>query len=187
VFGSCNTSRVRLSQVVRDEVDLVEQCHERVRCKDSSSSIFFKSLDEEAWSLVSLFGHVFSGLNSRRCIVATLINGTGGPVQIKSTKLIEGGSQCYSLGTKEYDTEQGILHAGGVILFFGWGMVPNLTQDGSVFMRIETNGFVSDLADKKGSDTFATAMPGYQVGFLEKSYDNAGWWAKYCLLVQLSR
>jgi hypothetical protein len=26
-------------------------------------------------------------------------------------------------------------------------------------------------------------MPGYQVGFLEKSYDESGWWAKYWLVV----
>jgi hypothetical protein len=87
------------------------------------------------------------------------------------------------LGTKEFDKEQGTLHAGGVIIFFGWGVVPNLLQAGSVFMSIETNGFVAYLADQKGRATSATALPGYQVGFLEKSYDDSGWWAKYWILV----
>lgn len=184
IFGSCNNSRKRIGIAVNDEVDLVEQCHSRVRRMDSSSSTFFKSLDEEAWSLVSSWGQLFSGLSSRRCIVASIINGTGNPIQIKSTKLLEGGSPCYSLATREYDAEQGILHAGGVIIFFGWGVVPNLLQAGSVFMHIETNAFVSNLANQKSSATDATAMPGYQVGFLEKSYDDSGWWLKYWLLVR---
>ena len=112
------------------------------------------------------------------------INGTGYPIQIKSTRLVVGGSPCYSLATREYDKEQGILHAGGVILFFGWGAVPNLLQAGNICMHIETNGFVSIMADHKSSVTTATALPGYQVGFLEKSYDDIGWWAKYWLLVR---
>lgn len=169
---------------MRDEIDLVEQSHSRIRKMESSSSTYFRSLDEEAWLLVSSFGYLFSGLSSRRCIVASIINGTGNPIQIRSTKLVEGGSLCYSLATKEYDTEQGILRAGGVIVFFGWGVVPNLLQHGSVFMNIETNGFICDLADQKDSSTCAIALPGYQVGFLEKSYDDGGWWAKYWLLLR---
>lgn len=187
VFGSCNNSRKRLDNSVKDEIDLVEQSHCRIRKMDSSSLSYFRTLDEEAWSLVSSFGHLFSGLSSRRCIVASIINGTGNPIQIKSTKLIEGGSLCYSLATKEFDSEQGILRAGGVIVFFGWGVVPNLLQPGSVFMNIETNGFTCDLADQKDNSTRATAMPGYQIGFLEKSYDDGGWWAKYWLLVRCEK
>ena len=48
----------------------------------------------------------------------------------------------------------------------------------------ETNAFISDLSDQKSHSTVAEAMPGYQVGFLEKSYDDGGWWAKYWLLVR---
>jgi hypothetical protein len=51
-------------------------------------------------------------------------------------------------------------------------------------MTIETNAFVTDLSDHKGRETYAETMPGYQVGFLEKSYDESGWWAKYWLLVR---
>jgi hypothetical protein len=183
VFGSFNNPRKLIDSSVRDEIDLVELCFKRVRKMNSSSSTFFQNLDEEAWSLVSTWGHLFSGLSSRRCVVCSIINGTGYPLQIKSSKLLQGGSACYMLGTKEFDKEQGTLHAGGVIIFFGWGVVPNLLQAGSVFMRIETNGFVADLADQKGRATSATALPGYQVGFLEKSYDDSGWWAKYWILV----
>ena len=184
IFGSCNNSRRRLDTAFKDEVELVEQSHNRIQIVDSSSSSYFRALDEEAWSLVSSFGHIFSGLSSRRCVVASIINGTGIPIQLKSTKLVEGGSLCYCLATKEYDTEQGILRAGGVIVFFGWGVVPNLLQSGSVFMNIETNGFTCDLAEQKDRSTRAIAMPSYQVGFLEKSYDDGGWWAKYWLLVR---
>lgn len=184
VFGSCNKTRKRLSNAVKDEIDLIEQCFARVKTMGSDSSTFFKTLDEESWTLVSCWGQVFSGLSSRRCIVASVINGTGTAIQIKSTKLMEGGSPCYSIPTNEFDSEQGILRAGGAIIFFGWGVVPNLLQAGNVFMHIETNAFICDLSDQKNRATNAEAMPGYQVGFLEKSYDDSGWWAKYWLFVR---
>ncbi|KAL3944397.1 MAG: hypothetical protein SGBAC_001521 [Bacillariaceae sp.] len=183
VFGSCNAMKKRLPSGVKDEIDLIEQCFERIKRLGSASNRYFASIDEEAWNLVSCWGQVFSGLSSRRCIAASVINGTGGDIQIKSTKLVEGGSPCYSLPTKEFDPDQGVLHAGGVILFFGWGVVPSLLQPGNVFMHIETNGFIADLADQKSRDTLAEATSGYRIGFLEKSYDDAGWWAKYWLIL----
>eukprot|EP00934_Nitzschia_sp_Nitz4_P006272 Nitzschia sp. Nitz4//scaffold62_size106224//52646//63438//NITZ4_004359-RA/size106224-processed-gene-0.169-mRNA-1//-1//CDS//3329555865//6262//frame0 len=184
VFGSCNETRKRLGTAVKDEIDLIEQCFVRVKKMSSASSTFFEILDEEAWTLVSNWGQVFSGLSSRRCIAAGLINGTGNDIQIKSTKLVEGGSPCYSIPTSEFDAEQGVLHAGGAMIFFGWGVVPNLLQAGNVFMHIETNAFIADLADQKSRDTYAEALSGYEIDFLEKSYDDSGWWAKYWLLLR---
>ena len=186
VFGSTNKTRKRLANTIKDEIDLIEQCFARVKKMGSESPNFFETLDDEAWTLVSCWGQVFSGLSSRRCIAASVINGTGNDIQIKSTKLVEGGSPCYSIPTREFDPEQGVLHAGGVIIFFGWGVVPSLLQAGNVFMHVETNAFIADLADKKCRDTYSEAMTGYQVGFLEKSYDDAGWWAKYWLLITKS-
>mmetsp|Transcript_26354 Transcript_26354/g.38191 ORF Transcript_26354/g.38191 Transcript_26354/m.38191 type:complete len:127 (-) Transcript_26354:27-407(-) len=120
-----------------------------------------------------------------------IINGTGSDLQIKSTKLLEGGSPCYTIPTKEFKEDQNLLRPGGAIILFGWGVVPNLLQDGRVFMNIETNAFVADLSVWKSQSsktklqsTYALPMPGYQVGFLEKSYDDSGWWAKYWLLVR---
>jgi hypothetical protein len=187
VFGSSNAGRKKLDSCVTDEIDLVEQCYSRVREMSSDASTFFRTLDEEAWSLVCAWGQIFSGLSSRRCVITCIINGTGGPIQIKSTKLMEGGSPCYSIPTKEFDSEHGILHPGGVILFFGWGTVPSLLQAGRVFMQIETNAFIGDFSDQKSRDTYAESMPGYQVGFLEKSYDEFGWYAKFWLLVSSKR
>jgi len=183
IFGSCNQTKKRMASTIKDEIDLIEQCFARVKKLGSDSNELLKRIDEEAWSLVSCWGQVFSGLSSRRCIAASVINGTGGDIQIKSTKLVEGGSPCYSLPTRDFDPDQGVLHAGGVILFFGWGTVPSLLQPGYVFMHIETNAFIADLADQKNPDTFAEATSGYQIGFLEKSYDDAGWWAKYWLIL----
>lgn len=186
IFGSINHQRrVILGPNIKTEVDLVEDCYSRVRNLGSDDETYFKSLDQHAWGLISQWGQVFAGLSSRRCLVACLINGTGGPMQIKSTKLLQGGSPCYSIPTKEFDMEQGVLHSGGVLLFFAWGAPPSLLQAGNVFMYLETNGFVCELADHKTRTTHATAMPGYQVGFLEKSYDDAGWWGKYWILVRL--
>ena len=178
--------RSRQESTIKDEIDIVEQCFARVKRMGSDSTTYFKTLDEEAWSLITNWGHFFSGLSSKRCLVVGVINATGGPIQIKSTKLLEGGSPCYTIPTSEFDSVQGILHAGGCVLFFGWGVSPNLAQGGNVFMSLETNGFTSNLATFKNSDTFAEAMPGYQVGFLEKSVDDAGWWAKYWIIVRRS-
>lgn len=165
IFGSCNDERSRPESSIRDEIDLVEQCFGRVKNMGSDSRTFFKNLDEEAWGLITAWGHVFSGLSSKRCVVAGIINGTGNTIQIKSTKLVEGGSPCYTIPTKEYDPEQGLLHAGGCILFFGWGNVPNLLNAGGVFMHIETNGFICDLGGQKSRESYAEAMAGCQVGF----------------------
>jgi hypothetical protein len=188
VFGSFNNQqhgRFGSSLAAKDEVDVVEQCFTRVKEMSSANRSFLRTLDEEAWGLISSWGQIFSGLSSRRCIAASLVNGTNRAIQIKSAKLLEGGSPCYSIPTQEFDPEQGILHAGGAIIFFGWGVVPNLLQSGSVFMQIETNAFVAELSDQKNrAKTLTQAMPGYHAGFLEKSYDDSGWWAKYWILVR---
>jgi hypothetical protein len=169
---------------VKDEIDLIERCFGRVKRMGSEMPKYFMTLDEEAWTLVSCWGQVFSGLSSRRCIAACVINGTGADIQIKSTKLLEGGSPCYSIPTKEFDSDHGVLHAGGIIIFFGWSQQPSLLQPGNVFMHIETNAFTADLAHKKNRDVYAEAFAGFELGFLEKSYDDHGWWAKYWLLIR---
>lgn len=184
IFGKCNNERKRLASTVKDEIDLIERCFGRVKTMGSEMPKYFMILDEEAWNLVSCWGQVFSGLSSRRCIAACVINGTGGDIQIKSTKLLEGGSPCYSIPTKEFDSDHGVLHAGGIIIFFGWSQQPSLLQPGNVFMHIETNAFTADLAHKKSRDVYAEAFAGFELGFLEKSYDDHGWWAKYWLLIR---
>ncbi|KAL3925552.1 MAG: hypothetical protein SGILL_000326 [Bacillariaceae sp.] len=184
VFGSCNKDRKRLAATIKDEIDLIEQCFGRVKRMGSELPKYFVTLDEEAWTLVSCWGQVFSGLSSRRCIAASVINGTGEDIQIKSTKLLEGGSPCYSIPTKEFDADHGVLHAGGVIIFFGWSQQPSLLQQGNVFMHIETNAFSADLAHNKSRDIYAEAFAGYELGFLEKSFDDHGWWSKYWLLIR---
>lgn len=186
VFGTCNSERKRLTSTIKDEIDLIEQCFGRVKRMGSEHPNFFQTLDEEAWTLVSCWGQVFSGLSSRRCIAASIINGTGEDIQIKSTKLLEGGSPCYSIPTKEFDPDHGVLHAGGVIIFFGWSQQPSLLQPGNIFMHVETNAFTADLAEKKSKDVIAEAFAGYELGFLEKSYDDSGWWAKYWILIRKS-
>jgi len=184
IFGTCNNERKRLANTVKDEIDLIELCFGRVKRMGSETPNYFMNLDEEAWTLVSCWGQVFSGLSSRRCIAASIINGTGEDIQIKSTKLLEGGSPCYSIPTKEFDSDHGVLHPGGIIIFFGWSQQPSLLQPGNVFMHIETNAFTAELAHKKSRDVRAEAFAGYELGFLEKSYDDSEWWAKFWLLIR---
>ena len=184
LFGRFNNQPIRISNLVRDEIDVIEQCFGRVKQLGSELPDFFSLLDKEAWSLIYSWGQVFSGLSSRRCIVVGIINGSNSDLQIKSTKLVEGGSPCYHIPSKEFNDEEGVLQPGGAIILFAWGVAPSLLQVGSVFLNIETNAFVCDLSDKKSHSTSAIPLPGFQIGFLEKSYDDSGWWAKYWLLVQ---
>ena len=172
--------------MTKDVIEVIEQCYGRVKQLGSESPIFFKSIDEEAWILISSWGQVYSGLRKRRRLAVGLINGSGHGIQIKSTMLVEGGSPCYAIPSKEYNQEQDILHPGGAIIFFGWGAEPSLAQAGRVFMKIETSAFMCELSDRKSMATYATPLHGFEVGFLEKSFDVNDWWAKYWLLVRKS-
>ena len=145
---------------------------------------FFQLLDLEVWLLICSVGQMFTGLSSRRCIAVGIINGSGETIQVKTAKLVQGGSPCYTIPTIEYNKNQGVLHPGGAIIFFGWGAIPSLLQPGNVLMSIETNLFVTDLTDSISESTTTKALPSWQVSFLEKSYDESGWWAKYWMLVQ---
>ena len=169
---------------LKDEIALIERCYSRVKKLGSDMSSFFRLLDEEAWMLVNSWSQFFTGLSSRRCVAIGIINGTMETIQIKSAKIVEGGSSCYTIPTCEHDELQGILYPGGAIIFFGWGAVPSLLQPGRVAISIETNAFVCDLTDRISQSTTAQALPGFQVGFLEKSYDKSGWWAKYWVLIR---
>ena len=145
---------------------------------------FFQLLDLEVWLLICSVGQMFTGLSSRRCIAVGIINGSGETIQVKASKLVQGGSPCYTIPTIEYNENQGVLHPGGAIICFGWGAVPSLLQPGHVLLSIETNLFATNLSDSISQTTTTQALPGWQVSFLEKSYDDSGWWAKYWMLVQ---
>eukprot|EP00593_Proboscia_inermis_P002127 CAMPEP_0171294092 /NCGR_PEP_ID=MMETSP0816-20121228/2471_1 /TAXON_ID=420281 /ORGANISM="Proboscia inermis, Strain CCAP1064/1" /LENGTH=409 /DNA_ID=CAMNT_0011765569 /DNA_START=160 /DNA_END=1389 /DNA_ORIENTATION=- len=184
LFGSCNIKRKGNHDLIKDDIDIIEQCFARVMLLGSENSAFLKSLDNEAWNLVNSWSQLYSGLSSRRCIVAGIINCTGSYVQVKSSALVEGGSPCYSIPSKEYIQDQGLVAPGGAIIFFGWGSIPSLSQTGNVFMTIETGAFACNLSGREGGGTEATALPGYEVWFLEKSYDSSSWWAKYWIFVK---
>ena len=77
VFGSINFVRTTINLLTKDDIEVIEQCYGRVKELGSEQPFFFKSLDEEAWTLVSSWGKVYSGLSSRRCLAAGLINGSG--------------------------------------------------------------------------------------------------------------
>lgn len=182
VFGSVNTPIIIEDSDLKD--DFFERSYTRVNRMGSFMPNFFHSIDQEAWLLVSYAGQMFTGLSSQRCVVVGVINGTGENIQVKTAKLIQGGSPCYTIPTIEYDTKQGVLHPGGAIIFFGWGSVPSLLQPGNVRISIETNVFVAELADSTSQSTSSQALPRRQITFLEKSYDERGWWAKYWILVR---
>ena len=183
VFGCNNVTKKYPDLFVRDALELIEKCFDRVKELESNSTQFFKSIDNEAWKLVDMWIQIH-GLSSRRCVVLGIINATGGDLQIKSSKLIEGGSPCYSIPTRDFDHVENVLQAGGAIIFFGWGIEPSLTRTGGIFMNVETNAFVGNFLDFKSNLTSVTSKVGFDVGFLEKSYDSSGWWAKFWLIVR---
>ena len=168
---------------VDDEIDAIEQCFARVNTLTKESATYFVDLDKESWSLVQFWRYFHSGLNARRCIVAGFINGSNTNLQIKSVGLVEGASPCYQIPTNDYDESQGLLRPGAAIIFFAWGMPPTLNHVGNVNMNIETNLFSSSLDIRKAQPVTMTVLPQYHVEFLERSYDESQWWAKYWVLI----
>ena len=182
VFGSLNIP-VELDEL-DDEDSIIQSCHDRVNMLGSFIPHYFRDLDQEAWLLINVLTQLFSGLSSRRCVVVGLINATNESIQIKATDMVEGSSLCHVIPTIEYDTNNAVLHPGGVLLCVGWGAVPSSTQAGRVRIGIETNAFACSLADSISETSSVEVLSGYRVGFLEKSFDESGWWAKYWMLLQ---
>jgi len=184
VFGSLNCQEIAPEYIIEDEIQIIEQCYERVRRLSSDQSTFFSSLDEEAWGLINNCRHFFSGISSKHCLAAGFINGTDYDIQIKSTTLLEGGSPCCHMPSKDYDEINCLLKPGGAIIFFAWGVPPSLNQDGGIFLHVETNAFVCSLLDRASPLTSVETLAGRQCKcvFLEKSISD--WWAKYWVLVK---
>jgi hypothetical protein len=181
VFGSLNIPE-ELDEL-DDEESIIRSCQDRVSILGSFMPHYFYDLDQEAWLLINSLTQLFSGWSSRRCVVVGLINATNESIQIKSTNMVEGGSPCHFIPTVEYDANNAVLHPGGVLLCVGWGAVPSSTRTGRAIISIETNSFACILADSSQSSS-VEVLSGYKVGFLEKSFDESGWWAKYWMLLQ---
>jgi len=182
VFGSLNIPN-ELDELDDDEESIIQNCHDRVNVLGSFMPHYFHDLDHEAWLLINSLTQLFSGWSSRRCVVVGLINATNESIQIKSTNMVKGGSPCHVIPTVEYDANNAVLHPGGVLLCVGWGAVPSSTQTGRAMISIETNSFACSLADSSHTSS-VEVLSGYKVGFLEKSFDESGWWAKYWMLLQ---
>ena len=168
---------------IEDEIDAIEQCFARVNTFTADSSSFFIDLDRESWSLIQFWRYFHSGFKVRRCIVAGFINGTGSNLQIKSAGLVEGASPCYQIPSNAYDESQGLLRPGAAIIFFAWGAPPTLNTFGNVKLNIETNLFSCYLDVKKVQPIAMTVLHKYRAEFLERSYDETGWWAKYWIMI----
>jgi len=181
IFGCVNRPRDVVGAGPND--DFIKRCHARVIRMGSFMPNFFQRLDLEVWMLICSVGKMFTGLSSRRCVAAGIINGSDQTIQIKTAKLLQGRSPCYSIPTIEYNTNQGILYPGGAIILFGWGAAPSLLQPGKVGIKVETNIFTTDFTDNISQSTTTEVLPQWQVSFAEKSYDTSGWWAKYWILV----
>jgi hypothetical protein len=183
IFGSANM-HVKIQQSDLEDVKVVEKCKSRVKELSSNTPDFLIRLDQEIWLLINSWSQMFTGLSSRRCVSIGILNGTLESIQIKSSKLVEGGSLCSNIPSREYNEQYGTLGPGGAIIFFAWGAPPSLLQPGRVVIEIETNAFSCTITERKGQPTTVYSLPCYEVGFLEKSYDESGWWAKYWLLIR---
>ena len=182
IFGSVNTKEIPFEKISHhDELEVIEKCFARVQHLGGDSMDYFSSLDEESWSLVSSWRYLFSGLKSRHCMIAGFINGTATSIQIKSTILIEGGSPCYHIPTRDYDETSGLLSPGAAIIFFAWGIPPSLNHEGNIFMSIETSSFFCNLHNKQISLVSLQPSSGFKGIFLEKSLSD--WWAKYWVVI----
>lgn len=182
VFGSLNIPK-ELDELY-DEESIIQSCHDRINLLGSFMPHYFRDLDQVSWLIINSLTQLFYGLSSRRCVVVGLINATNESIQMKSTIMVEGGSPCHVIHTIEYDTSNAVLHPGGILICVGWGAVPNSMQTGRVMISIETNSFACSLADSVSQTSSVEVLRGYKVGFLEKSFDESGWWAKYWMLLQ---
>ena len=182
VFGSLNIPKEL--EEFDDEESIIQSCHDRINILGSFLPHYFHDLDKEAWLLINSLTQLFSGWSSRRCVVVGLINATNESIQIKSINMVEGGSPCHVIPTIEYDPINAVLHPGGILLCVGWGAVPSSMQTGRVMISIETNSFACSLADSISHTSSVEVLARYKVGFLEKSFDESGWWAKYWMLLQ---
>ena len=184
VFGSMNCQEFSTDYIIEDEIQIIENCYEKVVSFSSSRSTFFSSLDEEAWGLINGWKKLFSGISSKHCLVAGFVNCTDNDIQIKSTILLEGGSPCCHIPSRDYDELNNLLKPGGAIIFFSWGVPPNLNNEGRIHLRVETNAFVCNLLDRHSPLTSVEMLPGCQdeCVFLEKSI--SGWWAKHWILIK---
>lgn len=182
VFGSLNIPK-ELDELY-DEESIIQSCHDRINLLGSFMPNYFRDLDQVSWLIINSLTQLFYGLSSRRCVVVGVINATNESIQIKSTNMVEGGSPCHVIHTIEYDTSNAVLHPGGILICVGWGAVPNSMQTGRVMISIETNSFACSLADNISQTSSVEVLRGYKVGFLEKSFDENGWWAKYWMLLQ---
>ncbi len=182
IFGSVNSKEKAFEHFsIHDEFDIIEKCFARVQHLSCDTEDFFSSLDDESWSLISNWRYLFSGLKSRHCMVAGFINGTDTKIQIKSTILIQGGSPCYHIPSRDYDETFGSLSPGSAIIFFAWGMPPSLNHEGNIHMSIETNAFFCNLHNKNSSSVSLQPLSNFNGIFLEKSLSD--WWAKYWVLI----
>jgi hypothetical protein len=161
---------------------MIERCCYRVQKLNRNDGPFLKNFDEEAWTLVDSWSQLVSGLRARRCLVTGLVNGTQSSIQIKATSLLEGGSPVYSLPSKEFDEDKGLLGPGGVLILFSWSWPPNLNNGGNIFLHVESSAFSAGLSQNSAVVSSASPRPKYRVQFLEKSLDPSGWWAKFWLL-----
>lgn len=209
LFGSVNKKSRWIRLRSREDTDVIEQCFARVKSLGNELEDFFLGLDAEAWFLVdawwvfklqflcpaiycsdsfgcssSIRSQVYTGLNSRRRVVVGIINGTGTDIQIKQSRVEEGGSPCYIIPGIDYDHDQSILKPGGGMLLFAWGSPPSFNNAGKVHINLETNAFLLEISDRISESSKALPFPGYQVKLLEKSFDENGWWAKFWLLVK---
>ena len=150
----------------------------------SETSTYFSSLDEEAWSLINSWRKIFVGIKSKHCLVAGFINGTGHDIQVTSTTLLEGGSPCCQIPSRDYDELNNILKPGGAIILFSWGVPPSLSNEGRIHLAVETNIFTCNLLDRNSPLTSIEVLPGQEDKciFVEKSISD--WWAKYWVLVK---
>lgn len=184
IFGNVNRVLLNIAAVELTNVsEFIRKSRSRIGRLDGFMTNYFQCLDEEAWLLVNFVGQAFTGLYSRRCVAVGLINGTGDDIQVLSSKLMQGGSRCYVLPTLKYDETHGFLHPGGAIIFLGWGG-PSLLQPGNVVMHIETNVGGITLGDCNTKLTSSKVISSWDISFLEKSYDEAKWWAKYWIVIK---
>jgi hypothetical protein len=142
---------------------------------------------EEPWHLLdllvmralALWNANHGVLDTRIPLAFVIINSTQGRLQVEAVRMTKGKEHCV-FGGQGWDPGSRTIPAGGACMIWCWGHTSTFISKGDVGVAIETAGFTAALSNRKGKST-VKARPGFQVGFLEKTYDD--WWAKIVLNV----
>jgi hypothetical protein len=133
-------------------------------------------LDEKLWWLVSEWCQLHNGFYASfsRCCATLVLNSARTSIQIKQLKMVKGRDYRF-FGEGGYRSDSKLVLPGGFVVIFAYSYAPSLLDNAHVKLSLSTTAFNAVISTKKNG-TQCESLPGYSVGFLEKTFDEK--WSK---------